>query len=122
MLFIESIVKNIDNSGILLTKIIHVYKNNKKTIPAKVKDLVLIASQKADYRKLKKKKITKAIIAKTIKNIKRKNGHYLHFKQPGVIVLNEQKIFKGTKIKGPIAAELRFQEIIEIVQTAKAMI
>ena len=55
MLFIESIVKNIDNSGILLTKIIHVYKNNKKTIPAKVKDLVLIASQKADYRKLKKK-------------------------------------------------------------------
>jgi ribosomal protein L14 len=31
-------------------------------------------------------------------------------------------MFKGTKIKGPIAAELRFQEIIEIVQTARAMI
>lgn len=79
MLFIESIVKNIDNSGILSTKIIHVYKNNKKTIPAKVKDLVLIASQKADYRKLKKKKNNQSYNSKNNKKYKTKKRSLFTF-------------------------------------------
>lgn len=122
MLFIESIIKNNDNSGIHTGKIIHIYPHGHKQTPAKIKQLILIAAQKTDFRKIPKKKITKGLIVKLKKNIKRKNGHYLHFSKSGFLPLYDNNLFKGTIIRGPIAAEIRFQPIPEISLTAKAMI
>ena len=122
MLQIETIITNCDNTGIVTGKVIHIYKKSEKKITATLKDHVLIASQKTDFRKIPKKKITRAIVVKTKKKIKRLSGHCLSFKKSGVIALYENDTFKGTTIKGPIAAEIRFQPITDIISTAKAVI
>ncbi len=120
MLQIETIINNYDNTGVISGKIIHVYKGGRKGVTATVGDSVLIASQKTDYRKIQKKKITRAVVVKTKKNVKRINGHYIKFKDSGVITLQEKDTFKATAIKGPISAELRFNTIAGIVTAVKS--
>ena len=58
MLQIETILKNIDNSGIIKAKIIHIYKSGNKKNKGTINDVVLIASQKNNPRKNIKKKNT----------------------------------------------------------------
>lgn len=122
MLQIESILNNYDNTGIITGKIIHIYKSGYKKTCAKISDTVLIASQKTDYRKLQQKKILNALIIKTKKNQKRLNGHYIKFSKSGFVTLQEKNTFKATAIKGPIAAELRFHAITNLITTAKTAV
>ena len=105
---------------LLLVKLYISTKVDKKSVKARIGDAVLIASQKSDHRKLSKKKITRALIVKTKKNIKRLNGHYIKFKESGVITLQEKDTFKATAIRGPIAAELRFHPVAGITTTVKS--
>jgi large subunit ribosomal protein L14 len=122
MLQIESILPNNDNTGIITGKIIHIYKSGYKKTFAKTTDTVLVAAQKTDYRKLQDKKITQALIIKTKKNQKRLNGHYIKFSKSGFVTLQEKNTFKATAIKGPIAAELRFHTIPNLITTAKTAV
>lgn len=119
MLQIESIIKNYDNTGIITGKVIHIYRGGKKGVTGKLNDAILIASQKKDFSKLTKRKITQAVIVKTKKKIKRLNGHYIKFKNSGFVTLQEKDTFKATSIKGPIAAELRYHPAAGIITTAK---
>lgn len=122
MLQIESILNNYDNTGIITGKIIHIYKSGYKKSIASTANSVLIASQKADYRKLQQKKITQALIIKTRKNQRRLNGHYIKFANSGFVTLQEKNTFKATAVKGPIAAELRFHAATNLITTAKTAV
>jgi len=70
MLQIETILKNIDNSGIIKAKIIHIYKSGNKKNKGTINDVVLIAAQKNNPRKNIKKKIHFGIIAQLKKKKK----------------------------------------------------
>ena len=119
---IETILKNYDNTGIIKGKIIHVYKGRQRRIAAELGDQVLIASQKNDYSKLQKRKMTRAIIIKTRKNKKRQNGHYITFKNSGFLTLHEKNIFKAFRIRGPVTNEMRYNKTEGITTTAKTLL
>lgn len=121
MVKIETIIKNNDNSGIKTGKIFHIYNTHKKD-EVKIANLVLISTQKIDFHKQQKKKITYAIIVKLKKKKNRFNGHYISFKESGIITLPEKDTFKAKHIKGPIASELRYHKIQEIMLAAKVLI
>lgn len=122
MLQIETILKNIDNSGIIKAKIIHIYKSGNKKNKGTINDVVLIASQKNNPRKNIKKKIHFGVIAQIKKKKKRLNGHYVNFNKSCILSLFDKKTFKATRIKEPIDAHLRYSIFTNILLVTKKLI
>lgn len=122
MIQLESVLKSQDYTGVKTGTVIHIYKGSRRTVPGRVNDLILVASKRIDFRILKKRKTTCAIITKTKKNQKRCNGHYLKFSYTGFISLFDKETFKEQKMRGLIANELRFNKITGILTSAKRLI
>jgi large subunit ribosomal protein L14 len=96
-----------DNSGAKIVQCIHILNNSKRRY-ARTGDVVLVTAKKLKHaKKIRKKKIYKAIILSTTKEFRRPKGQTLRFKQNRVLLLNEQDRFMGTRIYGPICREIR---------------
>ena len=96
-----------DNSGAKIVQCIHILNNSKRRY-ARTGDMVLVTAKKLKHaKKIRKKKIYKAIILSTTKEFRRPKGQTLRFKQNRVLLLNEQDRFMGTRIYGPICREIR---------------
>jgi large subunit ribosomal protein L14 len=96
-----------DNSGAKKVQCIHVLNNSKHRY-ARTGDMVLVTVKKLKHaKKIRKKKIYKAIILSTAKELHRPKGQTLRFRQNRVLLLNEQDRFMGTRIYGPICREIR---------------
>lgn len=122
MLQIESIITNIDNSGIIKAKIIHIYKSGNKKNKGTINDIVLLASQKINPRKILKKKIIFGLIAQIKKKKKRLNGHYINFQKSSILTLVDKTTFKSTRIKEPIDAQLRYSIFSNILLITKKLV
>ena len=58
---------------------------------------------------VKKGAVSKAVVVRTTKEIRRTNGSYIRFDDNAVVLLNNQGEMRGTRIFGPVARELRDQ-------------
>ncbi|MFR9566462.1 MAG: 50S ribosomal protein L14, partial [Rikenellaceae bacterium] len=58
---------------------------------------------------VKKGTVSKAVIVRTTKEVRRANGSYIRFDDNAVVLLNNQGEMRGTRIFGPVARELRDQ-------------
>jgi rplN_bact: ribosomal protein L14 len=58
---------------------------------------------------VKKGAVSKAVVVRTTKEIRRANGSYIRFDDNAVVLLNNQGEMRGTRIFGPVARELRDQ-------------
>ena len=58
---------------------------------------------------VKKGAVSKAVVVRTKKEIRRANGAYIRFDDNAVVLLNNQGEMRGTRIFGPVARELRDQ-------------
>lgn len=67
---------------------------------------------------VKKGEIHKAVIVRTRKEIGRPDGTYLRFDDNAVVLIDDQKEPKGTRIFGPVARELREKQFMKIVSLA----
>ena len=66
---------------------------------------------------LKKKSIERAVVVRTKKEVRRKDGSYVRFDDNAVVIINKDGLPKGTRIFGPIGRELRakgYQKIISL--------
>ena len=63
----------------------------------------------ADNSGVKKGAVSKAVVVRTTKEIRRTNGSYIRFDDNAVVLLNNQGEMRGTRIFGPVARELRDQ-------------
>ena len=59
--------------------------------------------------RVKKGAVSKAVVVRTTKEIRRANGSYIRFDDNAVVLLNNQGEMRGTRIFGPVARELRDQ-------------
>ena len=71
---------------------------------------------------LKKSDIVRAVIVRTRKGIKRKNGIYISFDDNAAVIVNKENIPRGTRIFGPVARELRDKNFMIIVSLAPEVI
>jgi large subunit ribosomal protein L14 len=62
--------------------------------------------------------VQKAVIVRTAKEIRRKDGSYIRFDDNAAVILNEKGEPKGTRIFGPVARELREKNYMKIVSLA----
>ena len=69
-------------------------------------------------RRCQKGEIVRAVIVRTIRKNKRKDGSYIRFDENAAVIIKEDKQPRGTRIFGPVARELREKNYIKILSLA----
>ncbi len=109
-----------DNAGGKVGKVFKVLGSSKKRYAA-IGEKVIISVKIADPRKaVKKKDVHQAVVVRTVKSYRRKDGSYIRFDDNAVVILEKDKLDpKGGRVFGPIPRELAekgFQKIISLAQ------
>ena len=113
----ESRLKVADNSGAKEVLCIRVLGGTRRRY-ASVGDKIVVAVKSATPTGIKKGTVTKAVIVRTSKEIRRKDGSYIRFDENAAVLINAQNEPKGTRIFGPVARELRESNYMKIVSLA----
>ncbi|MCK4540118.1 50S ribosomal protein L14 [Candidatus Parcubacteria bacterium] len=119
MIQAESKIKVADNSGAKIVQCIRVLGGYKKRY-ARIGEVFTAAVKEAvPHTPIKKGDVVRAILVRTKKEIRRKDGTYLRFNENAcVIVDKEKKEPRGTRIFGPIAREVRRAGYFKIASLA----
>ena len=67
---------------------------------------------------VKKGDVVKAVVVRTVKGVKRADGSYIRFDDNSAVIIDNQKMPKGTRIFGPVARELRDKGFMKIISLA----
>jgi large subunit ribosomal protein L14 len=107
-----------DNSGAKKIRCIRVLGGHGKQY-ASIGDLIVITVKSAiPNAPVKKGKVYKAVVVRTKKEVRRKDGSYIRFDDNAAVLLNEKGEPRGTRIFGPVARELREKNYMRIVSLA----
>ena len=114
----ESMVKVADNSGAKRALVIRVLGGTKRRY-AGLGDRVVVAVKDAlPNGTVKKSDVAKAVVVRTVKETRRKDGSYIRFDENAAVLINNQGNPRGTRIFGPVARELRERNYMKIVSLA----
>jgi large subunit ribosomal protein L14 len=114
----ESMVKVADNSGAKTALVIRVLGGTRRRY-AGLGDLVVIAVKNAlPNGTVKKSEVAKAVVVRTVKETRRRDGSYIRFDENAVVIINDQGEPRATRIFGPVARELREKRFMKIVSLA----
>lgn len=113
----ESRLKVADNSGAKEVLCIRVLGGSKRRY-ASVGDTIVVTVKAATPGGVKKGTVSKAVVVRTKKEIRRRDGSYIRFDDNAVVLLTAADEPRGTRIFGPVARELREREYMRIVSLA----
>ncbi|HYO45130.1 MAG TPA: 50S ribosomal protein L14 [Gemmatimonadota bacterium] len=114
----ESIIRIADNSGAKRALVIKVLGGTRRRY-AGLGDIVVVTVKDAlPDGTVKKSDIAKAVIVRTSKETRRKDGTYIKFDENAGVIINDQMEPRGTRIFGPVARELREKRFMKIVSLA----
>ncbi len=118
----ESVVKVADNSGAKKALVIRVLGGTRRRY-AGLGDKVIVAVKDAlPNGTVKKSDVAKAVVVRTVKETRRKDGSYIRFDENAVVIINDNGDPKATRIFGPVARELRDKRYMKIVSLAPEVI
>ena len=114
----ESVVKVADNSGAKKALVIRVLGGTRRRY-AGLGDQVIVAVKDAlPNGAVKKSEVARAVVVRTVKETRRKDGSYIRFDENAVVIITETGEPKATRIFGPVARELREKKYMKIVSLA----
>jgi large subunit ribosomal protein L14 len=107
-----------DNSGARKLMCIQILgASNRKY--AHIGDVIIaVVKEAVPNMPLKKSEIVRAVVVRTCKELKRKNGTIIQFDDNAAVVINQEGNPKGTRVFGPVARELRESNFTKIVSLA----
>ncbi len=115
MIQTQSILNVADNTGAKKAMCIKVLGGSKRRY-ASVGDIIVVAIKSASVKgTIKNHTVQRAVVVRTRKEVRRKDGSYLRFDDNAAVIISENGEPKGTRVFGPIARELRaagYQKII----------
>ncbi len=114
----ESRLKVADNSGAKEVLCIRVLGGSKRRYASIGDQIVCTVKDASPGGGMKKGTVSKAVIVRTKKEIRRKDGSYVRFDDNAVVLLNAGGEPRGTRIFGPVARELRDKDYMRIVSLA----
>ncbi len=118
MIQMQSRMSVADNSGAKEVQCIKVLGGSKRRT-ASVGDIVVVSIKSAlPNSKVKKGEVAKAVIVRTIHQIRRPDGSYIRFDENSAVLVNQNKEPVGTRIFGPVARELRAKQFGKIISLA----
>lgn len=107
-----------DNSGAKIVECIKVLGGSHKRY-AKIGDIIRVTVKQAIPRgKVKQGELFRAVVVRTKKGVRRKDGSLIRFDSNSVVLLNSQDQPIGTRIFGPVTRELRTEKFMRIVSLA----
>jgi large subunit ribosomal protein L14 len=107
-----------DNSGAKKIRCIKVLGGSKRRY-ASVGDMIVVTVKAAiPGGGVKKGDVSRAVVVRTKKEIRRNDGSYIRFDENAAVLLNQQNEPRGTRIFGPVARELRDKKFMKIISLA----
>lgn len=107
-----------DNSGAKKVRCIRVLGGSNRRY-ASVGDVIVVSVKSAiPNGSVKKGEVSRAVVVRTKKEIRRKDGSYIRFDENAAVLLNNQGEPRGTRIFGPVARELRDKKFMKIISLA----
>jgi large subunit ribosomal protein L14 len=114
----ESRLNVADNSGAKEVLVIRVLGGTKRRY-AGIGDTVVVTIKDAmPNGSAKKGTVSKAVVVRTAKELRRKDGSYIRFDDNAVVLLDAAGEMRGTRIFGPVAKELREKKFMKIISLA----
>jgi large subunit ribosomal protein L14 len=117
MLQTESRLKVADNTGAKEVLVIRVLGGTRRRYASGDKIVVTIKDSTPSGN-AKKGQVSKAVIVRTKKAVRRKDGSYIKFDDNACVLLNAAGEMRGTRVFGPVARELRDKEYMKIISLA----
>ncbi len=114
----ESRLNVADNSGAKEVLCIRVLGGTGKKYASVGDKIVVSVKSSLSSSSLKKGTVSKAVVVRTKKEIRRKDGSYIRFEDNAAVLLTAQDEPRGTRIFGPVARELREKQFMRIVSLA----
>jgi len=107
-----------DNSGAKEVQCIRVLGGTNKSY-ATIGDRIVVSVKSANPAgNIKKGAVSKAVVVRTKKEVRRKDGSYIRFDDNAAVLLQNNDELRGTRISGPVARELREKEFMKVVSLA----
>ncbi|MEJ2502260.1 MAG: 50S ribosomal protein L14 [Gemmatimonadota bacterium] len=118
----ESMVRIADNSGAKQAKCIRVLGGSRRRY-ARVGDVIVVAVKDAlPDGTVKKGEVARAVVVRTAKEVRRKDGSYIRFDDNAAVIINDAGEPRATRIFGPVGRELREKRFMKIVSLAPEVI
>jgi large subunit ribosomal protein L14 len=122
MIQMQSVLDVADNSGAKKLLCIKVIGGSKRRY-ASVGDIIVASvKEAAPNGKVKKGTVARAVIVRTSKELRRKDGSYIRFDTNSAVLVSEDGEPIGTRIFGPVARELRAKNFMKIASLAKEVL
>ena len=122
MIGLRTIMEVADNSGAKRISLIKVLGGSRKRY-ARLGDVIVANVKEAvPEGSVKKGEVVKAVVVRTSKEMRRKDGSYIKFDRNAAVLLNEQNNPVGTRIFGPVARELREARFMKIISLAPEVV
>ena len=114
----ESRLAVADNSGAKEVLCIRVLGGTKKRYASIGDKIVVTVKDAMSSGNIKKGTVTKAVVVRTKKEVRRADGSYIRFDDNACVLLTATEELRGTRIFGPVARELREKKFMKIVSLA----
>ncbi len=118
----ETRLRVADNSGAREVLCIRVLGGSRRRY-ARIGDVIVATVKQASPgAALKKGEVVRAVVVRTAKEQRRRDGTYIRFDDNACVIINENQLPRGTRIFGPVARELRDRRFMRIVSLAPEVI
>lgn len=114
----ESRLAVADNSGAKEVLCIRVLGGTRRRYASVGDKIVVTVKNALPGGTIKKGTVSKAVVVRTTKEVRRNDGSYIRFDDNAVVLLNNAGEMVGTRIFGPVARELREKQYMKIVSLA----
>ena len=114
----ESILKITDNSGARRALVIRVLGGSKRRYAGLGDKVVVTIKDAIPTGQVKRGEIVRAVIVRTAKETRRRDGSYIRFDDNAAVLITDQGEPRATRIFGPVARELRDKRYMKIVSLA----
>ncbi len=122
MIQTQSTMSAADNSGAKKLMCIKVLGGSKRKY-ASVGDVIVVSVREASPNsRVKKGSVRRAVVVRTRKEIRRKDGSYIKFDVNSAVLINDANEPVGTRVFGPVARELRGAGFMKIVSLAREVL
>ena len=114
----ESRLKVADNTGAKEVLVIRVLGGTRRRYASVGDKIVVTIKDATPSGNAKKGQVSKAVVVRTKKAVRRKDGSYISFDDNACVLLNAAGEMRGTRVFGPVARELRDKEYMKVISLA----
>lgn len=122
MVFTQTILRCLDNSGALLVKCLRVLGKSPRARGFPGDFIIISIKSNRPHRKVRRGEVYKAVLARVGYRMKRSGNITVQCTSCGTIILNKRELPMGSRVLGPVMRELRINQHFKILSLAPAVI